>query len=133
MEISQRPGHPWAVTYVGAVMRRAPALLLLLALLGGLGATSAHQAQHALEWADAQERHADHHPHGDGDDARTPCTDNDAHALDCAVCSTLGGVAVGRSAVAPTVADAGRQLAATASHAAYRRAVAPARGPPAVA
>ncbi len=114
-------------------MRRLPALLLLAALLGGLGAASVHQAQHAAEWADAQRTHAqDHHETG-GEHASTPCAGGDLHALDCAVCSGLGGVVIHADGVADEHAEAEHQREARAALAAFRRASTPARGPPAVA
>lgn len=112
-------------------MRRLPALLLLAALVGGIGASSMHGAHHALEWADAQERHAD--DHGDGDHAGTPCSDGDAHALDCAVCLGVGGAVAETHEAVVFGIDVEDQRAASAAYVDYRRAVAPARGPPAVA
>ena len=114
-------------------MRRAPALLLLAALLGGLGASSAHGVHDAIEWAEGQSDHADDHGHTPGDDLRTPCADADDHALDCAVCTGVSGVAVEHAAVAPAAADADAQARAEAALHDARRAAAPARGPPAVA
>ncbi|PAP75792.1 hypothetical protein [Rubrivirga marina] len=115
-------------------MRRAPALLLLAVLLAGLGASSVHRAAHAVEWAEAQQSHeADHHDDG-ADHASTPCTGGDVHAIDCAVCSGLS-FAMLDDVVDPadSVADPDRQQAAVEAYVDFRRAVAPARGPPAVA
>lgn len=114
-------------------MRRVPALLLLAVLLGGLGASSAHRAQHAVEWSAAQRTHvADHHD-GTGDLATVPCLDNDAHALDCAVCSGVSGAVVETETHVGVDARAEHQTGAAEAHAAFRRAATPARGPPAVA
>ena len=118
--------------YVVSVMRRTPALLLLLALLGGLGASSIHGAHHAAEWAEAQHQHAADH-HTDGDHADAPCVDGDAHALDCAVCSGLSGAIVEAGHVVDTVPSAELQASAVAAYQTFRRAATPARGPPAVA
>ena len=119
--------------YVGVVMRRAPALVLLLGLLGGLGASWVHEVQHATEWAEARTSHAADRHHADGDVAQVPCANVDAHALDCAVCSGLSLAVLDRATPADLTADAGLLAWAEAAHAAYRRAVAPARGPPAIA
>lgn len=115
-------------------MRRAPGLLLLLALFGGLGASWIHGVHHAAEWAEAQTSHAADHHAADGDVAQAPCVDGDAHTLDCAVCSGLNAATLARFAETPSASmDTDRQRAAVEAHADFRRAVAPARGPPAVA
>ena len=111
--------------------RRRPALVLLVALLGGLGASSVHAAEHALDWAETQTQHEAEH--AGGDHAHAPCADGEAHALDCAVCVGLGHATVEAAHAAPLAADYARTWAVTEAHADYRRAVAPARGPPAVA
>lgn len=115
-------------------MRHPSALLLLAVLLAGLGASTVHGAAHAVEWAEAQESHETDHHSDDSDHASTPCTGGDVHAIDCAVCSGLSVAALGE-VVDPTApaADADRQQAAAEAHVEFRRAVAPARGPPAVA
>ena len=111
-------------------MRRAPALLLLVALLGGLGASSLHGAAHGTEWAEAQRAHAEAHP--DGEHATTPCAD-DLHALDCAVCAGVSvATASGPSAPAPAAQEPRAPDGAEAG-ADRRQARTPARGPPAVA
>ena len=129
---SRPAGHRRGASPVPPSMRRVPALLLLLALVGGLGASSVHGAHHAAEWAEAQHEHAADH-HTDGDHAGTPCVDGDAHGLGCAVCSGLGGAVAEAGQALDEAPDAELQAAAVEAHAAHRRAVAPARGPPAVA
>ncbi|WP_420456087.1 hypothetical protein [Rubrivirga sp.] len=114
-------------------MRRSSALLLLAALLGGLGAASVHRAQHAVEWAEAQRTHAEDHHETGGDHASTPCTGGDLHALDCAICSGLGGAVVEAAGVADEHAEVERQREALVALGAFRRAATPARGPPTVA
>ncbi len=114
-------------------MRRAPALLLLVALLGGLGAASVHQAQHAVEWSDAQRTHAQDHHGTSGDHVSTPCAGGDLHGLDCAVCSGLSGAIAEAAAVADGHVEAERQREALAALVTFRRAATPARGPPTVA
>ena len=114
-------------------MRRAPALLLLAVLLSGLGASTVHRAQHALEWAEAQQTHAaDHHEDG-SNRISTPCVGGDLHALDCAVCAGLGAMITEAGRVAPADSEAETPVEAVDAHAAFRRAATPARGPPAVA
>lgn len=114
-------------------MRRVPALLLLAALLGGIGASSVHRAEHAAEWAEAQRTHAQDHRHDGTDQASVPCAGGDLHALDCAVCFGLSGLTAERVVVASVAPDAAVQAGAEVAYADARRAVAPARGPPAVA
>ena len=114
-------------------MRRSPALLLLLALLGGLGASWVHEAHHAAEWAEAQTAHAADHHRTDGDTVEAPCVDGDAHTLDCAVCSGLSLAILGDVVPSDLSVDAGRLASAEAAYADTRRAIAPARGPPAIA
>ena len=114
-------------------MRRAPALLLLAVLLAGLGASTVHRAQHALEWADTQRTHAAHHHGGAGDHASVPCSDFDAHDLDCAVCAGLSAAIAEREIHVGVTGRAVHQAGASEAHAAFRRAATPARGPPAVA
>ena len=114
-------------------MRHAPALLLLAALVGGLGASSVHRAAHALEWAEAQTSHQSEHHDADGDHAQTPCSDGDVHSPDCAICQGTSAAVADAPAVADASADADRQTSAATAHAAFRRAATPARGPPAVA
>ncbi len=114
-------------------MRRLPALTLLAVLLGGLGASSVHRVQHAVEWAEAQRSHAaDHHEDG-SDRATTPCTGGDLHALDCAVCAGLSAAVVERVAHVGVLGGVVHERGATEAHAVFRRAATPARGPPAVA
>ena len=109
-------------------MRRLPALLLLAVLLGGLGTSWAHEAHHALEWAEGQTEHTDH-----ADGVQAPCVDGDAHALDCAVCAGLSSVVPEGEEALDLEAAAERQVSAQEAHADYRRASTPARGPPAIA
>ena len=114
-------------------MRRAPALLLLVALVGGLGAASVHQAHHAVEWAEAQHSHdADHHGTND-DHASAPCLGVDLYGVDCAVCSGLSLAVSDGPADVLAATDADRLLAAAEAWAEVRRTTLPARGPPAVA
>lgn len=114
-------------------MRRTPALLLLAVLLAGLGASTAHQAHHAAEWSEAQQSHAAHHPDGVGDHASAPCSEFDAHALDCAICSGLSAAVVEQEAYVGVTGGTLHQPGATEAYATFRRAATPARGPPAVA
>ena len=111
--------------------RRRPALVLLVALLGGLGSSSVHAAEHALDWAETQTSHEAEH--AGGDHAHAPCADGEVHALDCAVCIGLSGATAEAARPAPLVVDEARAWAVSEAHVEYRRAVAPARGPPAVA
>lgn len=114
-------------------MRRAPALLLLAVLLTGLGASTVHGAAHAVEWAEAQRSHtADHHSEGT-DQASTPCTGGDVHALDCAVCSGLSGAVVEHEVHVGVTDPAVHQVGAVEALFDARRAATPTRGPPAVA
>ena len=122
-------------------MRRAPLLVdaplrglaLVAVLLMGTGATVVHEAHHALEWADAQTSHvADLHD-AEGDRAQAPCVGGDLHDADCAVCSGLSAATLSTTAAPVLVDDDDRQASAREAHADHRRAVAPARGPPAVA
>lgn len=109
-------------------MRHLPALLLLAALVGGIGASWAHEAHHALEWAEGQAEHADH-----GDGVQAPCVDGAAHALDCAVCGSLSTAVLEAAPAADLEVESEGQGGAVEALADYRRASAPARGPPAVA
>ena len=114
-------------------MRRAPALLLFAVLLSGLGASTVHRAQHALEWAEAQRSHAaDHHEDG-SHGVSTPCVGGDLHALDCAVCAGLGAMIAEAGRTGPAETEVETPVEAVEAHAAFRRAATPARGPPAVA
>jgi len=114
-------------------MRRIPALLLLAALVGGLGASWAHQAEHAQSWAQAQHAHDDAHHGTSGDHAQVPCAGGDLHTLDCAVCGGLSGALLSAYPGIAPEAVADRQRAVEAAVADARRALSPARGPPAVA
>ncbi len=110
-------------------MHRVPALLLLAVLLGGIGASWMHEAHHAAEWAEGQTEHGGDHADG----IQAPCTDGDVHSLDCAVCAGLSVAVLEDGRPADFEADPEGQAAASAAFIDYRRAVAPARGPPAVA
>lgn len=114
-------------------MRRAPALLLLAVLLAGLGASTVHGAAHAVEWAEAQQSHAADHHSDDADHASTPCAGGDVHALGCAVCAGLGGVIAEARRATPADTDVETPAEVVEALVDFRRAVAPARGPPAVA
>jgi hypothetical protein len=115
-------------------MRRFPALLLLAVLLGGLGASTVHRAQHGVEWADAQRTHAqDHHETGSRDHASTPCVGGDLHALDCAVCSGLSGAVVARASPVGAATPMDRPVVADEVAADARLVASTSRGPPAAA
>ena len=109
-------------------MPRLPSLLLLVALVGGIGASWTHEAHHALEWAEGQTEHTDH-----ADGVQAPCVDGDVHALDCAVCVGFSGSVLEGVTAADLEADPDQQTVALGAVADYRRATAPARGPPAIA
>ena len=111
--------------------RPLPALALLAALLGGLGASSVHLVHHGQEWAASRTAHVAGGAHdADTDLLTVPCADGDAHEAPCAVCSGFAGAVLTPAASAAVVLSPEEETAAAEAHAAHRRAVAPARGPP---
>ena len=121
--------------HLAALLVDAPlrGLALMAVLLFGVGTGIVHEAHHALEWADAQTSHeADHHREG-GERAQAPCVHGDTHVIDCAVCSGLSAFALGPEGDVDIVTSDTQQMAAREAYADMRRAVSPARGPPAVA
>ncbi|MDT0631367.1 hypothetical protein RQM47_04835 [Rubrivirga sp. S365] len=112
----------------------ARALVLLAALLGGVGAVSVHLVHHGLEWAASQAEHLAHGAHDDDADlVTTPCTGGAAHEAPCAVCTGFAGAVLTPGAAVAERAVEERERAAGEALAVYRRAATPARGPPAPA
>ncbi|MEM8601807.1 MAG: hypothetical protein AAGF99_17965 [Bacteroidota bacterium] len=105
---------------------------MLIALVGGLGASWAHEVHHAIEWAEVEALHADDH-RVDGDHVTTPCDDCDSHELDCTACSAFGSAVTGTAAPADPAGGSGHQVAVHASVVSQSWAITPARGPPAIA
>lgn len=111
-------------------MRRAPALLLLVVLLGGLTASAVHHAEHAADWAEGRTHQLAHHG---TDGVQAPCVDGEVHALDCAVCSGVGAGLLRAEAPALALVDDAGQPSTDAVVRGAATDSAPARGPPAVA
>lgn len=111
--------------------RPLPALLLLVALLGGLGASSVHLAHHGQDWEDSRAAHVAGGAHDADTDLLTePCLGGEAHETPCAVCSGFAGTSEEARTIAPIVPSAEQKAVAEVARAVHQRAVAPARGPP---
>ena len=117
-------------------MRHArSALVLLVALVGGLSASSVHTVVHGSERAASRTEHLADGRHGSpeaGGLARVPCADGPVHETPCAVCQGFGGAVIeeGRLGDAPPATESVADVAE--AHAVWRRALSPARGPPSV-
>lgn len=109
-----------------------PALVLLAALVGGLGASSVHAVHHGQEWAGSRATHAAAGAHTAGTDLLTePCVDGEAHGVLCAVCTGFAGTVSGSETVEAVELPPAREASVEVARVAHRQAVAPARGPPA--
>ena len=109
------------------------ALVLLVALVGGLGAASVHVVVHSEERAANRAVHLADGTHvsgGAGDHARAPCGPDLVHEPPCAVCQGLGSGVLEAARVVGSRPPVERVAASVGAHAVYRRAIAPARGPP---
>ena len=108
-------------------------LLLLLALVGGLGASSVHQAHHALERAAQSAAHQATAAHADGDHVAPPCRTTGGADLDCAVCGGLQTAPLAAAAAVAGVESQAEGRPADETRAGVRYAATPGRGPPAEA
>lgn len=113
-------------------MIHRPALLLLAVLWGGLGASWVDAEHHAEVWAEGRAVHETDAAHGSGTRAAPPCDDGSLR-IDCAVCAGLSGAVVAHAGLADDVGEAPGVGEAEEAWAEVRRAIAPARGPPAAA